>query len=298
MSIDTVAILSPGDMGHAVGQLLRERGLRVVTCLSGRSGRTNRLSERAGIIDMPNLEDLVSSSSVVLSITTSEAVPDVCSRVAQAICATKSSLLFAECNAISPQRAREMDAVVSGAGARFVDVSIIGGPPAGGYGPRFYASGEFVAEFEELRDFGLDVRNIGPEIGRASGIKMCYAALTKGSGALYALLLLAAESMGLSEQLAAEFQGSQSEVYQRMESYVPGMPARARRWVSEMEEIEATFEYLGLTPHLFRGVADMFRFIGGTELGNDRPETLNHDRTLRETIQQLAAGLASSKDAG
>ena len=39
MAIETVAILSPGDMGHAVGQLLRENELRVVTCLAGRSQR-------------------------------------------------------------------------------------------------------------------------------------------------------------------------------------------------------------------------------------------------------------------
>ena len=298
MSIDTVAILSPGDMGHAVGQLLRERGLWVVTYLSGRSPRTHMLSEKAGIIDMPSLEDMVSACNVVLSITVSKAVPEVSRRVASAIRATESDLLFAECNAISPQMAREMEAIVSGAGARFVDVSIVGGPPAGDYSPRFYASGAFAAEFEELREFGLDVRNIGPKIGQASGIKMCYAAMTKGSAALYAQLLLAAESMGLSEHLATEFQGSQAEVYRRMESYVPGVPARARRWISEMEEIEATFEHLGLTPHLFRGVADMYRFIGGTELGNEHPETANLDRTLRETIQQLAANLAPSSDVG
>jgi hypothetical protein len=32
MNIGTVAILSPGDMGHAVGQRLRENELDVITC--------------------------------------------------------------------------------------------------------------------------------------------------------------------------------------------------------------------------------------------------------------------------
>ncbi|GIT01842.1 MAG: hypothetical protein CM1200mP27_04670 [Chloroflexota bacterium] len=37
MSIESVAILSPGDMGHAIGQLLRENELHVLTCLAGRA---------------------------------------------------------------------------------------------------------------------------------------------------------------------------------------------------------------------------------------------------------------------
>ena len=44
MDISTVAILSPGDMGHAVGQRLRENELDVITCLAGRSHRTRALS--------------------------------------------------------------------------------------------------------------------------------------------------------------------------------------------------------------------------------------------------------------
>ena len=99
-----------------------------------------------------------------------------------------------------------------------------------------------------MRDYGLDVRPVGQEIGQASGIKMCYAAMTKGSSALYAQLLLAAELMGLSDHVKDEFSHSQSAVMQRMERGLPGIPAKSRRWVSEMQEIEATFSPLGSDP--------------------------------------------------
>jgi DNA-binding SARP family transcriptional activator len=36
----TIAIMSPGDMGHAVAAVLRETGLRVISQLHGRSERT------------------------------------------------------------------------------------------------------------------------------------------------------------------------------------------------------------------------------------------------------------------
>ena len=289
MSIGTVAILSPGDMGHAVGQLLREHELRVVTCLAGRSGRTKALSEQAGIVDIPDMARLVEESDIILSITVSEIAPDLARSVADAVRATGTDLLFAECNAIAPQVVRDIEPVVTDSGARFVDASIIGSPPRNGSSPRFYTSGPRASELEGLREFGLDVRKIGPNTGQASGIKMCYAAMTKGSSALYAQLLMAAELMGLSDHLKAEFQDGQSAVLQRMERGLPGVPAKARRWVSEMEEIQATFSGLGMTPHLFQGVADMYRLIGSTPLGEENPESRDRERSLEETINQLAS---------
>ena len=183
-----------------------------------------------------------------------------------------------------------METVLSGAGARYVDASIIGGPPRNGSSPRIYVSGDNAVEFEQLREFGLDVRNLGAQLGRASGIKMCYAAMTKGTTALHAELLIAAEKMGLSEELMAEFSGSQPAVVSRMEGWMPTMPAKSRRWVSEMEEIEKTFSDLGMTPNIFKGVADMYRMIGATSLGDENPETRDKDRDLAETIRIIAEG--------
>jgi len=291
MSINTVAILSPGDMGHAVGQLLHEHELKVVTCLTGRSQRTRALSAKAGIADVPDFKEMVLQSDVILSITVSEVVPLICQEVADIIKETGTELLFAECNAITPKVALQMESVITDAGGRFVDVSIIGGPPRNGSSPRFYTSGPRASEFEEMREFGLDVRTIGPNTGQASGIKMCYASMTKGITALQTELMMAAEAMGLSEHLLAEFQNSQGAMIQRMERSIPSMPAKSRRWVSEMQEIEATYESLGMTPYIFRGVSQMYELIGSTSLGDETPEARDTERTLQETIQLLAQHL-------
>lgn len=281
-------------MGHAIGQLLRENELRVLTCLAGRSNRTRELSRQAGITDVPNLNELVEQSDVLMSVTISEAVPGLCREVADAVKATGADLLFAECNAIAPELSREMEGVLSEAGARYVDASIIGGPPRNGSSPRVYVSGGNAAEFEQLRDFGLDVRNLGPQLGRASGIKMCYAAMTKGTTALQAELLIAAEKLGLTQELMAEFSGSQPAVVKRMEGWMPGMPAKSRRWISEMEQIEATFRDLGLTPNIFKGVADIYRMIGDTPLGDENPESRDQERGLAETIRLIAEATAEA----
>ena len=128
MAFNTVAILSPGDMGHAVGQRLRENELDVVTCLAGRSERTLALAEKAGIRDVSTMEELVEQSDLIMSMTVSAAVPALCREVAGAIKATGADTLFAECNAIAPQLTCKMEPIITEAGSRFVDVSIIGGP--------------------------------------------------------------------------------------------------------------------------------------------------------------------------
>ena len=101
MSLNNIAIISPGDMGSAIGRLLISNGASVYTCLANRSSRTKALAEQAGIIDLPTFNDLVQTVDVVLSITVSEIVEEVCQQIATAARETQSYPIFAECNAIS-----------------------------------------------------------------------------------------------------------------------------------------------------------------------------------------------------
>ena len=52
----TIGILSPGDMGHVVGDVLHQNGLSVITCLQDRSQRTRELAQKAGIVDVPTYQ--------------------------------------------------------------------------------------------------------------------------------------------------------------------------------------------------------------------------------------------------
>ena len=198
MSIETVAILSPGDMGHALGRVLGEHGIDVVTCLHGRSERTRELARQANIRDLPSLEELVVQSDLILSIVVPGEAVGLARRVAEALRATGAAPFFADCNSTSPRTAEEMNAILTSTGGYFIDSSIIGGPPRDGETPRFYTSGPYAEALAELDGKGIQVRPIGDTVGRASGIKMCYAALGKGTHALYIALLTAAEVMGLS----------------------------------------------------------------------------------------------------
>lgn len=284
----TVALLSPGDMGQAVGTLLVAGGVRVVTRVAGRSERTRGLARAAGFVDLPSLDDLVREAEMVLSIVPPAQALAVARDVAAALRATGARVTYVDCNAIAPRTAREVAAVITPTGSGFVDAGIVGGPPRDAPSPRVYASGPDRAHFGALRDAGLDVLQLGDAVGEASALKMCYAALTKGTTAIATELLVAARKLGVYDTLIVELRDSQPAQAKRMADAVPAMPGKAHRWIAEMQEIARTFEDVGLTPLIFQGAAEMYRLTAESEIGGERPETVDRFRGVDGTIDVLA----------
>jgi 3-hydroxyisobutyrate dehydrogenase-like beta-hydroxyacid dehydrogenase len=282
-------------MGHSIGGVLRANGLQVLTCLEGRSERTRELARKSGFEDCVDLEEMVTRADAVLCVLVPARATEVAELVATAIRATGADILYIDCNAISPRTVRGVGEIIQRVGARFADVGIVGPPPRKP-GTRFYVSGPNAEDAAELRDFGLDVRVIGEEVGQASGLKMCYGALTKGLIALGAELLLAARLMGLDETLRSEQEESIPEVLGWLERQLPTMPPKAYRWVGEMEEIASTFESLGLTPNILTGAADMYRLIENTPVGQESPENRDLTRDMYGVVAALAD--AQSEPAG
>jgi 3-hydroxyisobutyrate dehydrogenase-like beta-hydroxyacid dehydrogenase len=290
MTIHSVGLLSPGDMGHSIGAVLRANGLPVLTHLGGRSERTRSLAEQAGLEDTPSLDDLVRRVDVLLCVLVPAQAIGVAQEVAAALRRTGADLLYVDCNAIAPRTVRLVGETILAAGGRFADVGIVGPPPRRP-GTRFYASGPGAAELAGLADFGLDVRVIGDEIGQASGLKMCYGALTKGLQALGTELLVAARLLGLDEVLRAEQRESVPDVLAWLERSTPTMPPKAHRWIGEMEEIATTFADLGLTPKILQGAADLYRLVAETPIGRESPETRDQDRGLDGIVAAFAEAL-------
>ena len=270
MAIKSVGLLSPGDMGHSIGHVLHSNGLRVVTCLEGRSQRSRDLANQAGIADGGSLEDIVQEVDLFISVLVPSSALSVAKRVATALHNTGASILYADCNAIAPKTVRAVADTLVEAGARVADVGIIGPPPRKP-GTKFYASGPGAPELGELSSYGLDVRVLEGDVGQASALKMCYGALTKGLQALATELLVAARLAGVEETLRAEQSETMSEVLGWLEGNMPIMPPKAYRWVGEMEEIGSFFGDLGMTPDILNGAADLYRFVAETPIGKESP---------------------------
>lgn len=298
MAIRTVAIFAPGEMGHAIGRVLVEGGLRVTTNLADRSRRTRRLAAAAGIIDARDDVEAIESADIVLSVLPPDQAVDMATRLASAIAAVTDKPLYIDLNAVAPATAVEAAEIIDSVGGPFLDGGIVGPPPKPGrsLGPRLYVSGaaDAVQFALGLRGHGLDVRAVPGGVGAASALKMCYAAVTKGLTALATVSLAAAKCYGIDRELAAEMAASQRMLSDRFERALPEMAPKAYRWVGEMEEVARTVADVGLDPKLFLGAADIYRLVTATSLGQETPE----ERSVGLTANEVAEIVAGALEAG
>lgn len=283
-------------MGQAIATVLLQHHLRVVAALNHRSNRTRLLATEAGIQDVGSLERLVNESDIILSVLVPSAAVQVGHQVAEVIAKVGKPVLYADCNAIAPHKAIAINQLIRDAGGQFVDAAIIGPPPRVPDRTRIYASGEPAETFAQLRDYGLDVRVVSHQVGQASGLKMCYAALTKGLTAIGTELLIAAQRLGVEESLWQELQTSQPELVAILNRSIPGMTPKAHRWIGEMLEIADTFETVGLTERTFQGAADIYQLVKHTSLGQETPEERDRARTLVDVIVKLDEDSRSQTD--
>lgn len=296
MTKKCVAILSPGDMGHAVGACLAGRGFRVITSLAGRSELTRARAERAGIEDAGDLDGVVRAAEGILAILPPSEAEPLARRVAEAMLRTGRTPIYAECNAVSPATTQQIAAVISDAGAPFIDAGIIGASPGRDRGDtRFYASGPRAGWLEGFagrgEEGGIAVIDLGEEIGRASAIKMAYAALTKGTMTLQAAVLVTAMRLGVFDELGRELEKSQSDAWARM-GVLPFLPADSGRWIGEMEQIAATFRDAGTPDGFHRGAAAIFRMMASTPFAAESRETMDRSRSLGDAIRVFSEHLS------
>ena len=285
MRVQTVAILSPGDMGHGVGRVLREHGYTIITYVKDRSIRTRQLAKKTGFKNIDTLELLVDQADLILSIIVPSEAITLAYNISRALKRSGKTTYYADCNAVSPETSRKVGSIIRGVGSNYIDGSIIGGVPKEKSMPRFYVSGPDVSPMEQLNGKGIIVKSLGSEIGKASGIKMCYAGMTKGTSALHIAVLAAAAKMDLTGEFLDELGFSQAAILSQMHSAIPSLPSKTLRWVGEMEEIAATYEGLGLTAHFHQGSARIYTLLGQTSLADERAETIDRYRTLSQTIE-------------
>tara|TARA_B110000263_G_scaffold229930_1_gene224060 strand:+ start:563 stop:1453 length:891 start_codon:yes stop_codon:yes gene_type:complete len=296
MAISKVAIVSPGDMGHSVGRILSENGFEVSTCLNGRSERTKRLAYSSKFRIAETYNELVAHSDLFLSILPPDSADGLVDEITAILLQARKQkpFYFADCNAVSPFKAINMATKINNAGGKFIDAGIIGTSPDKGDIPRFYVSGPEANIMNALDGCGISVKVMGDKVGQASAIKMCYAALTKGTNTLQIALLLAAQKMGVLDSLKNELESSQKKYFVAMEKNLPALPANAHRWIGEMQEIAQTFQKLGITPLFHEGSEEIYKLLLKSSFAKETPENIDLDRTVWEMIESLGVLLKNN----
>jgi 3-hydroxyisobutyrate dehydrogenase-like beta-hydroxyacid dehydrogenase len=202
----------------------------------------------------------------ICSIIISVCPPHAAKEVAQHVLECQFTGVYADVNAISPQHVQQIDAMMYSAGVTFVDGGIIGPPVSETKSTWLYLSGPDAGAVAECFTGGpLAVEIIDDEIGKASALKMCFAANTKGTTALLCAILAAAEKMGVREELEAQWSKNSSDFAQKTSARVSNVTAKAWRFIGEMEEIASTFEHAGLPGGFHLAAADIYKRISTLE---------------------------------
>lgn len=244
-----VGILHPGEMGAAVGAVVRGEGWWAP---EGRSAATAARAEEAGLHGAP-LAQLLERCDVLVSVCPPHAALDV------ARSAAGFRGRYCDANAVSPATALEVARIVESGGATFVDGGIVGGPPREP-GTRLYLSGAAAGEVAALFEGTLlEPVVLGHEPGTASALKLCYAGWSKGSAALLLALDAAADELGVGEAVRAEWARSVPDVPERLAAARRSAEKKGWRWTGEMREIAATLRAAGQPSGFHEAAAEVFR---------------------------------------
>jgi 3-hydroxyisobutyrate dehydrogenase-like beta-hydroxyacid dehydrogenase len=284
-------------MGSAIGAVLLAVGYRVVTTLAERSPGSRHLAQAAGFEDLATLEQVISESDILLAILPPASARSFACQAAAIIESQGNRLVYADCNAVSPGTLTRIASLFAAGPAEFIDIGIVGPPPRDPAAPatRFYVAGRNRHRLLAMAVPGIQMVDMGDSPGRASAIKMCYAAMNKGVDALFANLLLASRRLGVETELIAEFGMSQTESLRRMQRRIPFLAAAAGRYVGEMEEIAATFDSAGVSGDFYRGAAWLYQVLAASSLALETRADLPAERSLDAALAEFQAVLESER---
>ncbi|TKX27482.1 phosphogluconate dehydrogenase-like protein 2 [Elsinoe australis] len=309
-----VAVISIGEMGLGVAKLLTNHRYQVLTNIEGRSENTYKRAESASIDLVKTDTELAAQADYVLSIVPPKDALATARRIATAISAPDfpkrtAPLYYLDLNAVSPNHVREISNILKPLAeqVRFIDGGIIGGAPtpkdpldpsAKWKVPSMPMSGphkltDATPSGDDLANL-LNSKHISDEVGTASGLKMCFASLTKGFQAIAVESFTTAHKLGVLPELQEQLKLNSPATGQMTQS-ITKMPPKAYRWVKEMKEIGETFAIDGgfsENENIFAAIAAVYNTISKeTDLGKEITEKRKRGETVEDVAACMAEGL-------
>jgi 3-hydroxyisobutyrate dehydrogenase-like beta-hydroxyacid dehydrogenase len=209
---------------------------------------------RHGVVAAPTADAALRGASMVLSMVTADQALVAATAYAQHL---SLGALWCDFNSIAPETKRQAAQVVAAAGGRYVDVAVLAPvSPASLSVPLFISGPAAFAANTCLAEAGFsNIKVVGPEIGRASTIKMVRSVMVKGIEALTAEMMAAADKAGVADEVLASLDASEkASTWQVRAAYnLERMATHGDRRAAEMEEAAKTLAALGVEPLMTSG---------------------------------------------
>jgi 3-hydroxyisobutyrate dehydrogenase-like beta-hydroxyacid dehydrogenase len=268
-------IVHPGNMGVSIAASAKNSGCEVYWVSENRSPQTQARATEHELKDATTLENLCRTCNIIVCV----CPPSVAEEVAHQVIDAGFQGLYVDANAIAPQRALRIGHALKSNGISFVDGSIIGGPAWEPERTWLYLSGEEAKTAADCFSSGpLETSVIGDEIGKASALKMCFAAYTKGTTALLSGILAAAEELGVRTDLETQWSRGGSNFAEQTQNRVRNVTAKAWRFEGEMKEIAATLAGVGVPGGFHIAASEIYHRLATFK---DAPETPELEEVLK-----------------
>jgi 3-hydroxyisobutyrate dehydrogenase-like beta-hydroxyacid dehydrogenase len=272
-----IGILHPGEMGISIAASAKNSGCEVYWTSEGRRAVTRDRAEKFGLHEVKTLRELCEECPIVVSVCPPHAAEAVAADVVRA----GFHGLYVDANAIAPHRTVQIGNTMTPADISFVDGGIVGLPAWKPHSTCLYLSGLRAEEVAACFSAGpLDTKILGTEIGKASALKMCYAANTKGTVALLAAILTAAENLGVRDALFERWRSEDTQLPEQILKRIQANTPKAWRFVGEMGEISQTFSAAGAPGEFHIAAADIYQRLA-------RFKDIKAPPTLEEILDAL-----------
>jgi len=276
-----IVFLHPGAMGISLAASAQNSGHTVYWASEGRSAQTQERAAEHNLSEVGSLNELCETCAVIVSV----CPPHAAELVARQTLDAFFDGLYLDANAIAPQRAKQIGRLMDEAGVRFVDGGIIGGPAWEPGRTWLYLSGEHAERVTACFSEGpLETCIIGEDIGKASALKMCYAAYTKGTTALLCAILAAAEELDVLTDLQRQWSRNESDFADQAAERVKRATVKAWRFTGEMDEIAATFAGAGVPAGFHEAAGEIYRRLAHFKTEPAQP-------ALEEVLEALVCDL-------
>jgi 3-hydroxyisobutyrate dehydrogenase-like beta-hydroxyacid dehydrogenase len=243
-------------MGISLAAAALQNLPQVFWCSEGRSLATRKRAEQYGLTELATLAAFCQTCDLIIGV----CPPHAAHEQALALVTHKFKGTYVEANAIAPMKAQAIAEELATAGIHCIDGGIIGLPAWQEDSTWLYLSGAGTESVAHCFAKGLlQTVSLGPDIGQASALKMCFAAWNKGNTALLATILGAAEAQGVRAALEQQWDRFTPGFTLQTHKRITGTARKAWRFVGEMEEIAATLQQSGMPPEFFLGAAEIYR---------------------------------------
>ena len=264
-----IGIQHPGEMGVSIGASALRGGHEVFWIPNDRSAKTRSRAQKHALIEVESLSALCRTCEIIISI----CPPHAAEAVSDRTIANGFRGIYLDANAISPERAIKMSEKMELNGIHFVDGGIIGGPAWETKATWLYLSGKDANKIADCFSNGpLETKIIGDKPGKASALKMCYAAHSKGTTALLCAVLGTAESLGVRAELYQHWDIDEKDYSDQANRRVMRATARAWRFEAEMREIESTFRAAGIPDGFHAASAEIYHRMADFKDASQQPE--------------------------